>query len=353
MRMLLGGTRGERGSVIILIAAALAGLLAFGAISVDAGVIYAERTRLNNVADAAALAGAQALPSGQAAAREAALQCLAANGVSAAQAEISFTGGQGTEVQVRVQNTANLTFARLVNVNTAEVGASATAATAIPQAFDYALFSDTDLTLNGAGTYIRGNVHSNGKFRFNGSGLTITGSCSAKEIRVNGAGNTIGQQIPNAPTVPLPDLSELIKAQAQAAGQYYVGDRTINGAGIELGQPIYVEGKVTVSGAGITGKGCIFATKGITFNGAGGGMGSGAQVCLYTQTGSITINGAGHDFYGVIYAPGGSVTMNGAGQVVYGRVIAGAIDFNGAGQQVISGTDELASVPGSGVKLIR
>jgi len=49
----------ERGAVSIVVALLLVALLGFGAIAVDVGMLYAERTQLRNGADAAALAIAQ------------------------------------------------------------------------------------------------------------------------------------------------------------------------------------------------------------------------------------------------------------------------------------------------------
>lgn len=50
---------GERGAVSVIVALLLVVLLGFGAIAVDVGMLYAERTQLRNGADAAALAMAQ------------------------------------------------------------------------------------------------------------------------------------------------------------------------------------------------------------------------------------------------------------------------------------------------------
>ncbi len=52
----------EEGSVLVLTAVALTGLLGFFALTLDAGVFLWERRDLQNIADAAALAGTQELP---------------------------------------------------------------------------------------------------------------------------------------------------------------------------------------------------------------------------------------------------------------------------------------------------
>lgn len=144
MRSLLCGLRGERGSVIILIAAALAGLLAFGAISVDAGMLYAERTRLNNVADAAALAGAVALAEypdltdtlgATAAANQAIDKVITANGLTSSQVT-STVDCSGKTVDVKVSAVKEMAFAKVIDVPTVQVGAGATADFTVPSILD-------------------------------------------------------------------------------------------------------------------------------------------------------------------------------------------------------------------------
>jgi len=52
----------ERGSVVILVALGLTTLLGFGALVTDVGMFYAQKAKLQNAVDAAALAGVQELP---------------------------------------------------------------------------------------------------------------------------------------------------------------------------------------------------------------------------------------------------------------------------------------------------
>lgn len=54
----------ESGSTIIIIALAMTALLGLTALVVDVGYLYIERSRLQNAADAAALAGARDLITG-------------------------------------------------------------------------------------------------------------------------------------------------------------------------------------------------------------------------------------------------------------------------------------------------
>jgi len=53
-----GGRAGERGAVVVHVAAAIFGLLAFSALTIDLGTLWVARGEAQNVADAAALSGA-------------------------------------------------------------------------------------------------------------------------------------------------------------------------------------------------------------------------------------------------------------------------------------------------------
>ncbi len=74
-----GGRAGERGAVIVHVAVAMFGLLAFSALTIDLGTLWVARGEAQNVADAAALSGAVSMlgvdmstEDGRAAVREAA-----------------------------------------------------------------------------------------------------------------------------------------------------------------------------------------------------------------------------------------------------------------------------------------
>lgn len=73
---------GQGGNVAVLLAGGMVALCGFGAVSVDAGRAFADRQRLHDVVDAAALAGAAYLPDAPGAGADAALALAAGNGVS-------------------------------------------------------------------------------------------------------------------------------------------------------------------------------------------------------------------------------------------------------------------------------
>jgi Flp pilus assembly protein TadG len=139
--------RNERGAVLVHVAVAFTGLLAFSALSIDLGVLWAARRQAQNAADSAAMAGAISLayvdPTSQDQARAAARAVAAAHqiwGQSVADAAVDVgpcpTGSPSTAgacVQVAVARTAASGsplpsyFAPLFGFTTTDVQASGSA----------------------------------------------------------------------------------------------------------------------------------------------------------------------------------------------------------------------------------
>jgi hypothetical protein len=143
-----GGGR-ERGQVVVIFALAVAGLIAAAGLAVDVGRFYSERRFLQNAADAAALAAANALIRGESDANAviAAQNSLARNflgdpnGVVAALPpatpvyENGFAGTpsrlingilvSGGEIRVAVQNQIGYTFGRVVGLGSTAISARA------------------------------------------------------------------------------------------------------------------------------------------------------------------------------------------------------------------------------------
>ena len=132
--------RDESGVAIVQVALSLAVLLGFGAIAVDAGMLYTKRTELQRTADAAALAGASAfidypVAVASAPARQRALDYALAHSnartpISAGQVTIQVLPAE-EKVRVRIGGTSNTFFARILNRDFVDVAAQAAAETAI------------------------------------------------------------------------------------------------------------------------------------------------------------------------------------------------------------------------------
>jgi len=118
---------GEAGQILVTVALAILVLLAFVALAVDVGNVYAERRAMQNAADAGALAGAReiCLGNGEGAAMAMAYQyAVDRNGADGAMTSISIVTGTVTVV---AQEEADTYFAGLVGFPSIEVSARAVA----------------------------------------------------------------------------------------------------------------------------------------------------------------------------------------------------------------------------------
>ena len=352
-RLVLMSSR--KGSAMIIMAFAMTTALVFGALVLDIGSVMMERQKLQNAVDAACLAAAMELPD-TVKAEEKARHYAQANGVDTDDITVTFSDSNNT-VDVKANKTVEFFLARIIGFKSTDTAANAAAALdSMGGPFNYAVFSGSTadtLTLSGSHNYITGSSHSNSDFKASGSFLTITGACEAvTTIKASGCNININEQ-PYSPVVEMPDFSEILKMQAESAGQAYEGNKTFNGGHIYVDSPIYVDGDVTVNGSRFTGNGCILATGSITFNGSNLNASTEDAVCFYSQNGDITINGSHAVLDGILYAPEGSITMNGSHQTINGRVIGDTVAFHGSNLTITSGTNELSSLPSQGVKLVR
>jgi len=130
----------EKGAVAVLIAVLLTVLMGFAALVIDVGSVYQERRREQNASDAAALAGVQELPKDPAAAEAIAEEYVNRNNQAASEKVIgvSDTFIANDTVSVSLSNSGSpLYFARLLGVDSAQVGAIATAVVVSPTAYGY------------------------------------------------------------------------------------------------------------------------------------------------------------------------------------------------------------------------
>jgi Flp pilus assembly protein TadG len=114
-----------------MVALSLTGLLGFGALAVDYGMLVSDKNRLQRACDAAALAGASQLrllnnATDLANARQMAVITARENGVTVNPNAVSFNL-TSTEVTVPANVTRQHYFARVLGISTGNVGASATA----------------------------------------------------------------------------------------------------------------------------------------------------------------------------------------------------------------------------------
>jgi Flp pilus assembly protein TadG len=112
----------EQGNVLVLVALSMVVLCGFTALVTDVGSLFLEKSQLQKSVDAAALAGAQKLPESQNDAVDQAIAVAAKNNVTITDSDVKT----GTDtIQISKKVTKDLTFARVLGFNTADVSAAA------------------------------------------------------------------------------------------------------------------------------------------------------------------------------------------------------------------------------------
>jgi Flp pilus assembly protein TadG len=122
-------TRSDRGQATVLTLVFLVVLLGMAALVLDLGSWYRSDRATQSAADAAALAGAQALPSDPGGASTLALQFSNKNGGGLSGGNITISSGQlpNDTIKVKLTRPAGGVFTKLFGVNSVTVGAHATA----------------------------------------------------------------------------------------------------------------------------------------------------------------------------------------------------------------------------------
>lgn len=347
--------RQQRGSVIVIVAAAMVVLTGMAGLVVDVGYFYVQRAHMQTGVDAAAMAGAARLPDTGSAAAEAG-RYIGLNRLIPANTTTAFSQGN-RRLDVTYIEQFNTFFMRVFGVNDVRIRVAAAAQLMGPgKAFEYSIFSGSALDilpLNGSDLYVGGSTHSNEDLRVNGTRITITGVLEAVgRVFVNGSSLTLGERLPGSAFVDMPDYTAEIMAQAAAAGQEYSGPKLYDGTIINVDNSIHVNGDVTLNGTKITGNGAILASGDITTNGTNIRVSTGDQVCLYSENGDIHVNGTNITLDGILYAPHGIIHVNGTNITINGRIIGDQVQLNGTGIRVNGTENPVTSLPSSGVQLV-
>lgn len=117
----------DKGTVTIIVAAAMVALIGFCSLVVDIGNLFLTRQRLNNALDAAVLAGVQELPGSPDEARDKAARCFTDNGM-----DMAFLTGidiSGDRRTITATGQANVKFflARVLGITSSTVSCTSTA----------------------------------------------------------------------------------------------------------------------------------------------------------------------------------------------------------------------------------
>jgi Flp pilus assembly protein TadG len=123
--------RNERGQALVLTVVFVVSLLGMAALVLDVGSWYRSKRQLQSTADAAALAGAQALPDTPGSATGLAQQYAKQNAADLSSADYSISSNivPNDRITVHVTRSAPGFFSKLFGVNSVQVGATATAQT--------------------------------------------------------------------------------------------------------------------------------------------------------------------------------------------------------------------------------
>lgn len=130
--------RDDEGASAVVVAVLIVVLLAFAALVVDAGALYAHRRQVQTAADAAALAGVQALPGDPAQATALAADYAARNAADATDVAFTVSSTWGTNDTLTAElldPDMGLFFARFMGYDDAPVAASATAMVGSPRTY--------------------------------------------------------------------------------------------------------------------------------------------------------------------------------------------------------------------------
>ena len=353
MRSIWKWLKGEAGQSIVIIAITMVVLCGFAAMAIDIGRVSVERGQLQNAADAAALAGAQALPSASTAKSQAQYYAQL-NGVAAGNTTATTPyNANSSKIEVVCSATVDYTFARIFGLTSTTISTRAVAERSgggLGAAFDYAIYSgnkypdslsfsvasQNPLVMTGSSNIVNGNIHSNYKVDTN----TAT---------VNGVGEAVGTvtgtkittKMPGAPFIAIPDFSSVvpsIKSAAIAAGQYYPGNfSSSNASSLNVSSPVYVEGAANLSGVSFSGTGCIYANGKITITGSGTSYDSTSSICIYSgyksnikSDAAIDFSGSDKHFKGILYAPNGSILVSGSNYSFNGSIVGRVVDVSGS-----------------------
>lgn len=140
-RKLLRGTRFEQGQALVLFAAGLAGFLAIVGMSVDIGRVAWTRADLQKSADAAAMAGAQDLPT-SGTALTTANSYVTKNGGASCQPNCGSVNGAADTITVTTTQHVNFYFLKFAGIGGWDVSRSAAAKTTVVTGF---AFDSTDV----------------------------------------------------------------------------------------------------------------------------------------------------------------------------------------------------------------
>ncbi|SHJ73597.1 von Willebrand factor type A domain-containing protein [Clostridium cavendishii DSM 21758] len=215
---------------------------------------------------------------------------------------------------------------------------------------EYTLLSTSDSTLeiSTSEMQMKGDIHSNGIFKFSGSKLNINGKCETKDkIDASGSIINIDNKIEGTENIKVPDLSGGIKQKISNNADVIDGNKQLNNKTIKVDKPIIVHGEMQISGSSLNIKSYIMADKDINIKATSLNQDVSEKLVICSTNGNININTTKANFNGIIYAPKGTVTINSSNFNLNGRIIADKIIYRGSLLNVTSNNDDLSLIGGN------
>lgn len=385
-------SRSRRGAVIVLAAVLMTVIAGMAAFAIDCGMITLARAQLQNAADSAAIAGADALVNGPTLGQTAAQAIAHANTAGGAAVSIdpsqdielgtwdknalSFTplsgSAQSSANAVRITcrmtqargNSLKLFFAPVFGIGSADVSAQAVALMSstvcgpfvglnsvtisggsYTDSYDSSqgaysssaagskgnVCSDGTISLSGGGTAIRGDAHPGvGKTVNASGGSAVTGSTTALTQPLSEASVNVGSAatVNNNANIP---KSAQGKAPLNGNGNFNLS----GGDSVTLPPGTYYFASFTLSGGasvGINGPTIIYCQGDVAVS--GGSIMNSTQLpvnCqLYSMGAHVTLSGSSQ-FYGVVYAPNAAITRSGGSSDFFGMMVGASLDLSGGG----------------------
>ncbi|MGN0334301.1 MAG: pilus assembly protein TadG-related protein [Lachnospiraceae bacterium] len=310
----------EEGAAAIFAALVMVVLLGFTSLAVDYGSMVDQRSRLQNAADAAALAGVveDSPAEREVRAREYALNNT--TGVSVSDIEITHPTEESLKVTIRKLTPAF--FSQILTGNsTNQVSATATAEfSKLNRLYGTAIWAEDEIQIGNKG-HVVGSIHSNtGNFSKVHDQATIDGERSGEKETMPDYSYLLDQAVSLD--------SDALNAMRKGRG-IEINDEDIENYFTDPNAYYYIPKSVVINTSLIRN---IIAYGDIVFNGSRANVD--AKI-LYSVNGNIEFNGREADLKGILYAPKGNVTWNGSKSHIYGAIICQNYNEHGSVAEII------------------
>jgi hypothetical protein len=391
--------RQESGQAAVLIVLALAGLIAFAALAIDAGRLYAERRQAQNAADNAALAASRAMCLGDNF-KNAALLLANQNGYDndgdgdiVTISNPPTTGeyaGNANYIEVSIVSNFPAALLHFIRPGGLQITARAVSmcflgpSSGIPAIYAGSETCVSTLLWSGEAGLIQGGFHSNNDPQITGQNTSVIGASSF----VSGIHTDYDKVIFNPPPPGNPMRSRVVEdplnlnvedyapggskaVLAQAAGQYVYRDGNIdinwlkhNGYYVDATDTIldglyYATGNITITGTGVIGNAVTLVAEGdVWYRGpnqiissyvdnllafSAEAFANDATAC---NTPVIRFSHSDGVYQGNVYAPHGLINVSGSDIQFFGSLIGYDVTVTGSGVSVITPGGYVPPPPG-------